>query len=151
MSAEVWFYHLERSEIEAATPPLVEKCLAKGWRAQIRGGLRERLEALDLALWTFREDSFLPHGFEGKDDPARMPVWLTSAADGNPNQAQALFILDGAGWADFAAFQRTMLIFDGRDVAAVQQARDRWKEAKAAGHALAYWKEDAAGRWMQQR
>ena len=59
--AEIWFYHLEQSALEAALPPLLEKCLARGWRALVRGGQPERLEALDDLLWTWRDDSFLPH------------------------------------------------------------------------------------------
>ena len=39
---EIWFYHLERSSLEATLPPLLERCLARGWRAIVRGGLRER-------------------------------------------------------------------------------------------------------------
>ena len=33
--AELWFYHLERSELERALPPLLEKCLQRGWRALV--------------------------------------------------------------------------------------------------------------------
>jgi len=151
MSAgDVWFYHLERSELEAAAPPLVEKCLAKGWRTLIRGGLRERLDALDLALWTYRDDSFLAHGCEGRDDPARAPVFLTTASSGNPNGAQALFLLDGAAGEDLAAFARTLVVFDGRNPEALEQARARWRGLKAAGAQLAYWKEDVDGRWTKQ-
>ena len=34
--AELWFYHLERTELEKALPPLLEKCLQRGWRALVR-------------------------------------------------------------------------------------------------------------------
>ena len=30
---EVWFYHLERTALDQALPELLEKTLAKGWRA----------------------------------------------------------------------------------------------------------------------
>ena len=65
--AELWFYHLERSELERALPPLLEKCLQRGWRALVRCRLaRARvMDALDASLWTFRDDSFVPHA---KDD-----------------------------------------------------------------------------------
>ena len=33
---EVWFYHLERTALEQALPDLLEKTLAKGWRAVVR-------------------------------------------------------------------------------------------------------------------
>jgi DNA polymerase-3 subunit chi len=145
--AELWFYHLERSELERALPPLLEKCLQRGWRALIRGGTPERLEALDDTLWTYRDESFLPHGREG--DPARQPIWLTTEG-GNPNGAQVLFLIDGAEPGDIASFERTCLVFDGRDQAALESARLRWKAAKEAGIAASYWRESAAGKWEKQ-
>jgi len=146
--AELWFYHLERSELERALPPLLEKCLQRGWRALVRGGSEERLDALDATLWTYRDESFLPHGRAG-DDAARQPVLLTSAP-GNPNGAQALFLIDGAEPGDLAGFERTCLIFDGRDAAALESARSRWKQAKDAGLAVSYWRENAQGGWEKQ-
>ncbi len=144
---ELWFYHLERSELERALPPLLEKCLQRGWRALVRGGNAERLDALDTVLWTYRDDSFLPHAREG--DPERQPLWLTSEG-GNPNGAQILFLIDGAEPGDLAGFERACLVFDGRDEAALESARSRWKVAKEAGTTTAYWRESAAGKWEKQ-
>lgn len=145
--AELWFYHLERSELTRALQPLLEKCLQRGWRALVRGGSPERIEELDDVLWTFRDDSFVPHAREG--DPARQPVWLTTGG-GNPNNAQALFLVDGAEAGDISGFERACLIFDGRDEAALESARSRWKQAKADGIVASYWRESAGGKWEKQ-
>ena len=147
--AELWFYHLERSEIEQALGPLLEKCLQRGWRALVRAGSAERLDALDAGLWTYRDESFLPHGRDGEGEPSRQPVWLTTA-DGNANHAQALFVIDGAEPGDLSSFERACLIFDGRDENALNSARMRWKEAKESGIVAAYWRESAAGKWEKQ-
>ena len=147
--AELWFYHLERSELEQALPPLLEKCLERGWRALVRAGSSERLDALDARLWTYRDESFLPHARDDVRDPARQPVLLTSKP-GNPNGAKALFVLDGAPSDDMASFERACLLFDGRDEAALNSARSRWKEARAAGVSASYWRENAAGKWEKQ-
>lgn len=146
--AELWFYHLERSDLEQALPPLLEKCLQRGWRALVRGGSEERLDALDATLWTFRDDSFLPHGRDGRD-AARQPVLLTMSA-GNPNGARALFLIDGAEPGDISVFERACLLFDGRDEAALESARSRWKQAKEAGIATSYWRERPNGGWEKQ-
>ena len=148
--AELWFYHLERTELEKALPPLLEKCLQRGWRALVRGGNSERLDALDATLWTYRDESFLPHAREetGKD-AARQPVLLTALA-GNPNSAKALFLIDGAEAGELAGFERACLMFDGRDEAALETARSRWKEAKASGIEASYWRESASGKWEKQ-
>ncbi|MBX9747237.1 MAG: DNA polymerase III subunit chi [Hyphomonadaceae bacterium] len=149
--AELWFYHLERSEIEQALGPLLEKCLQRGWRALVRGGIAERVEALDGSLWSYRDESFLPHGLDGAAgvDAGRQPVLLT-AQGGNPNGAQVLFLIDGAEPGDISAFERACLVFDGRDEAALVLARSRWKEAKESGIVASYWRESAAGKWEKQ-
>ncbi len=146
--AELWFYHLERSELERALPPLLEKCLQRGWRAIVRGGSPERLDALDTILWTYKDESFLPHGRDGSE-ASRQPILLTTEG-GNPNGAKVLFLIDGAEPGDLAAFERACLIFDGRDEAALVSARSRWKAAKEAGVSASYWRESAAGKWEKQ-
>lgn len=149
--AELWFYQLGHTDLEQALPPLLEKCLQRGWRALVRGGSPERLEALDEALWTWRDESFLPHARDGAAgfDPARQPVLLTGGP-GNPNAAQALFLIDGAEPGDLSGFERACLIFDKRDTAALEMARSRWKEAKDAGLGAAYWRESSPGKWEKQ-
>ena len=144
--AELWFYHLERTELERALPPLLEKCLQRGWRAIVRGGSEERLDALDSSLWTYKDESFLPHG---RDKPERQPVLLTGQG-GNPNHAHVLFLIDGAEPGDLSDFERACLMFDGRDEAALNSARARWKEAKEAGIIASYWRESASGKWEKQ-
>ncbi len=146
---EVLFYHLERGRLEDVLPGLLEKTLERGWKAVVRASSRERVEALDAYLWTYREDSFLPHAAGG--DGARQPVWLTVGED-VPNAADILFLTDNAvaPAAAIGDFTRCVTIFDGRDDDALSQARAFWKEAKAAGHEVAYWKQSPEGRWEKQ-
>ncbi len=149
--AALWFYHLERSTLEAVLPDLLSKTLAKGWRALVRVGQIERLEALDSHLWTYADDSFLPHGSEGRGDAADQPILLTGGP-ANTNGAQVLFLVDGAAFPELdngslETFERIILLFDGRDQHAVTAARTTWKSAKDAGAACTYWQQDAGGKW----
>ena len=89
---EFWFYHLERQPLQAVLPVLVEKTLARGWRALLRFSTLERLETIDSALWTYRDESFLPHGSARDGHPGRQPAFLT-LDDANPNGAAVLFLL----------------------------------------------------------
>jgi len=59
---EVYFYHLERRTLEEVLPTLLELSLKRGWRAAVQAASDERVEALNTLLWTYREESFLPHG-----------------------------------------------------------------------------------------
>jgi DNA polymerase-3 subunit chi len=150
---EVLFYHLERRGLDEALPGLVDKTLERGWRALIKCDNAERADALDTRLWTFN-DGFLPHAQLGDGDAARQPVLIT-VEEGNPNRADVLFLIGGTPapqWdgEEAKTFARIVVMFDGRDAAAVDAARAAWKEAKAAGHDVTYWKENAAGKFEKQ-
>ena len=145
---EMLFYHLQRQPLEKVLPALLEKSLARGWRVVVQASSQERVEALDAHLWTYRDDSFLPHGTERESDPTSQPVLLTTR-DHNPNRAEVRFLIDSVP-ADAAAYERVVLLFDGEDPDAVAAARERWSEAKAQGLAATYWQADEEGRWQRK-
>jgi len=147
--AEVLFYHLERQPLERVLPALLELTLARGWRAVVQSGSAERLEALDLALWTYNDESFLPHGVQRDGDAGRQPIYLTTG-DETPNGAGVRFLVDGAAMAAFEGFSRIVCIFDGRDPEATASARAQWKAARDAGCAVTYWRQSDTGRWEKQ-
>jgi DNA polymerase-3 subunit chi len=140
--SDVGFYHLTRTGAERALPQLLNLTLAAGQRAVVRCGSAERVAAMDAALWESAD--FLPHGTAADGDAAIQPIWLTTE-DENPNGAAFLFLLDGADGGDLARYDRVFDLFDGNDAAHVQAARERWRAAKAAGHALAYWQQGERG------
>jgi len=146
---EVWFYHLERSSAEQVLPELLEKTLGRGWKALVRGIDPLRLTALDEHLWTYREESFLPHGVTGEPLADRQPVLLTVGLD-NPNGGDVLFLIDGAEPGDLAGLTRCILLFDGRDDAALGTARWRWTLFKKGGHPVSYWRQGAERGWEKQ-
>lgn len=151
---ETLFYHLERRALEDVLPGLVEKSLERGWRAVIKTDSAERSDALDNLLWTYDDQSFLAHAQSGDGDGARQPVLITVEEE-NPNGAQILFCVGGArpadwGEAGLSALARIVLLFDGRDGRALDMARAAWKDAKAAGHEVTYWKETASGKFEKQ-
>src|SRR5262245_38714108 len=117
---EIFFYHLERRTLEDVLPTLLLRSVDKGWRATVQAS-EERIEALDTWLWSFSEESFLPHGTTKDGQAEKQPIYLTAGAD-NPNGAQVRFLLDGAELIDAASYQRLVFIFDGRDAEAVQNA-----------------------------
>ena len=149
MAGELWFYHLERSSVDEVLPELVEKTLARGWRALIRSPAEDRLKSLDQLLWTWRDDSFTPHAVAGQDNDARQPV-LLSAGDDNPNKAECCFLLDRAEPGGFSDFERTIVLFDGHDESAVTAARGLWKRASGEGASVSYWRQSEAGRWEKK-
>jgi DNA polymerase-3 subunit chi len=130
-------------------PQLLERSLERGWRAIVKAGGAERLEALNNALWTYRDDSFLPHGSRDDGPVENEPVFLT-VEDENPNGAHVIFVVDGAEPTDIGPYERCVLMFDGRDEVALGNAREHWKRLKAEGHDATYWQQNAEGRWEKR-
>jgi DNA polymerase-3 subunit chi len=150
---EVLFYHLEKRSLEEVLPELVERALARKWRALIRTESADRAEALDALLWTFSDESFLPHAQAGDGDPLNQPVLIT-VEPGNQNRADVMFLVGGAVPEnlneDVASLARLVVLFDGRDAAAVSTARTAWTQAKQFGHETTYWKQSPYGKWEKQ-
>ena len=94
-------------------PTLLELSLKRGWRAVVQAASEERVEALNTLLWTYREESFLPHGTARDGHPGAHPIYLT-AGDDNPNEAQIRFLVDGAMLADASPYTRVAYVFDGK-------------------------------------
>lgn len=147
---EVLFYHLQNQPLEAALPRLLEKTLERGWRAVVQATSPERLAALDDHLWTFSDESFLPHATDREPEAAEQPVILT-LSDSNPNEAAIRFLVEGAAPPpDVASYERLLVLFDGNDETALAAAREQWKAFKAAGHQATYWQQDSRGRWERK-
>jgi DNA polymerase-3 subunit chi len=151
---EIFFYHLTSSRLEDALPSLLSKTLQKGWRAVVQAGSEERVKQLDDHLWTFSENSFLPHSAARNGFEADQPIWLTAEND-NPNKAELRFYVDRATLpkaADLSkeAYQRVILMFHAFDEEEVQEARRYWKELKDNDFQPTYWKQQPDGAWKKQ-
>lgn len=146
---EALFYHLERVPLETVLPQLIERTLERGWKAVLQAATPERLDALDTHLWTYSEESFLPHGTKKDGHAEHQPVYLTTGDD-NPNGAVVRFLVDGAVPAEITGYQRLVYLFDGRDADAVEQARGEWRRVKSAGCSATYWQQGEGGRWEKR-
>jgi DNA polymerase-3 subunit chi len=146
---EILIYQLQRQPLERVLPALIEKSLERGWRVIVQAASEERVEALDAQLWTFRDDSFLPHGTWREAEVGEQPILLTVDGD-NPNGAAVRFLIDGAPMpGDAEAYQRIVLLVDGEDDEAVAVAHAHWNEGKAKGFEITYWRPDEDGRWQR--
>lgn len=147
---EVLFYHLQDMTLENVLPPLLEKSLDRGWRVVVQSTSEERTEALDAHLWTYREDSFLPHATWRVADAQDQPIIL-AVEDSNPNRANVRFLVDNAPLpADSEAYDRVVLLFNGEDTDALAAARQSWTDCKARGFDVTYWQADERGRWQRR-
>ncbi len=149
--SEVRFHHLERRRVDQALPGLLELAAQEGRRVVVRASSDEMVAALNERLWTYDDASFLPHGGAGDGDPMSQPIFLTSEAE-NPNAATMLVRLSGAEASPVDdAFDLIVLMFDGRDEAALAEARSEWRRLKDRERAISYWRETDEGGWEKAR
>jgi DNA polymerase-3 subunit chi len=146
---EVWFYHLERAGFDEVLPDLLEKTLARGWRALVWCEDEARLAHLDALLWTWRDDSFLAHGLAQEPFAEAQPVLLATMPEPR-NGAQALFAVDGDPGCDLAGFARCVVIFDGRSQDELAGARRFWSRCRREGLAATYWRQGETRGWRKE-
>lgn len=146
------FYHLTRSAPETLLPVLIGKSLTAGWRVELRGVSVASQQALDTRLW--QGEGFLPHGMAGGPHDARQPVLLTvaggeAAATNRPN---CLIAVQGAAVTpeECQPLERTLILFDGNDPAALDYARGQWRLLTKSGLSAEYWSE-ASGKWERKQ
>jgi DNA polymerase-3 subunit chi len=142
--AEIGFYHLTKTALPGALARLLERTLLAGQRALVLCPDKQRLQALDSALWACPEPAWLPHGTEADGDPDLQPIWLSTVPE-PANGARFLFLVDGAITDRSSDFERVFDLFDGNDPEKVTAARERWRRAKEGGHGLTYWKQGPRG------
>lgn len=145
---EILFYHLEQSPLEKVLPTLLEKSLERGWRAAVELGDADRIRPLDEALWSFNEESFLPHGASGGAFDADQPILLT-AEPANTNNADIRFFVEGAVPRDGETYARLVYMFDGHDPDAVSSARAAWKALRDSND-ITYWQQEPGGKWTKK-
>ena len=146
---EMLFYHLTETRLEDALPTLLEKSLQRGWRVIVQTGSEERRDSLDQYLWTYRDESFLPHATDAAQHAEKQPV-LLCANDGNLNGAKIRFLVDGAEPADLAGYERAVFMFDGHEQGQLEATRGHWRHLKDGGNELTYWQQTLDRRWERK-
>ena len=143
------FYHLQQDTLENVLPKLLEKAYASEKNILVRIGNEDRVELLNNLLWTYKEESFLPHACKKYGQADKQPIWLTSEDD-NPNNASYLFLIDCAEYKEDDDFERVFCIFDGNNKESLEYARDLWKRLKEQDAELNYWQQNSVGKWEQK-
>ena len=148
---DIHFYQTTGStpaDVEGVLPKLVEELLRNTPRIAIVCPTPERRDRLNERLWTFRPDSFIPHGAAGEPFAEQQPVLLVLPNEKPTNNASILVNLTSAN--DFAV-EKTARIIDLFDASESQTkaARVRWKHWKEQGTTPVFFTQTDAG-WIQK-
>lgn len=145
------FYHLQRSPLEQVLPKLCEKAYSTGKRIKIQLGTEERVSFVNSLLWTYNEESFLPHGSKKDGFSEEQPIFI-SAYENNPNGAVLLVLADGAmpSLEVLQQYERVLNIFDGTNETSLNAARNYWKQIRELNGDLHYWQQNERGVFEQK-
>lgn len=146
------FYHLQKSTLDEALPKLVLKAYETGKKIKIKVGNELRVDFLSTLLWTFDDESFVPHGTK-KDGFADMQPVYISSDDDNPNDAVFLFLVEAADATpeDALKFERVFYVFDGGSENEIQKARNMWKALNNSEAERHYWQQNAEAKWEEKK
>ena len=144
--SEIRFYHLQTQDLGQALPAILTKALSGGKRAIVRLPNDDMAEKMAAHLWTYRPDSFLPHGTKKDGHESAQPIFITATND-NPNNADLLITGGGVAPDDVASFALVCEFLDGHDPSQISAARARWKAYKESGHDITYWQQTENGGW----
>ena len=144
------FYHLRISSLENVLPVLAEKVFSGGNRLLIKLSEEAQADHINSLLWTFKADSWLPHGMVKDGHVAQQPV-LISLDGQNLNNADMLMLVDYASADDLAGYKRCFFIFDGHNNTVVEKARLFWKSVVSIpGNEAHYWAQNEEGKWEEK-
>lgn len=132
LKPKIDFYVLEKASYEAAlalTCKLIETIFIEKKHIYILTSTKEEAEHLNDLLWTYREDSFLPHDLYGKSEEFPPPIQIGSEASPNINH-DILCNLSPNIPASYKQFNRIIEIVYN-DLNVQQLARERYKRYRA--------------------
>ncbi|MGN5374096.1 DNA polymerase III subunit chi [Sphingomonas hankookensis] len=142
---KVDFYHLTRSPLDRVLPRIAQRLHDDGERLLLLSDDPGQRRHLDLLLWTYAPDSFLPHAEAGAGDDALQSVLIASEPT-DVNAARNIAIVDGR-WRDDALTYDRAFHFFGEDH--IAPARAAWKGlADREDVERRYWRQGDGG-WEQ--
>ncbi|WP_133511914.1 DNA polymerase III subunit chi [Candidatus Thiosymbion oneisti] len=113
---------------------LVERIYGTGQRTLIQVPDREQARHLDRLLWTFRQQSFLPHGLVNDSDRALTPILIGHGEDpGEENQVLINLSLEVPAF--FERFERLCELID-QDSNVRETGRKRYVYYRDHGYPL---------------
>ena len=133
---KVIFIEVTASRMEMSACQIAERTYLEGGKLQIIPPNQQQAVRLDDLLWTFRPDTFVPHGFFGheKDEPLP-PVVITTEQEKIPG-FESLLMLDYCPVETVAQFSQAIHLVIVDNPERLAASRDYWIQLKEAGFSL---------------
>jgi DNA polymerase III subunit chi len=135
---------LDRAALSLAMARFINARVSDGRRVALRVSDDRKAARWDQFLWTWDDQSFLPHSVLGAQWPADEPVTVaTRLPPATPDMI--LICLDEVPLGDLDGYDDVYELVDRNTDEGVERARERWSAWKATGRTQEYRRDWATG------
>lgn len=136
---QVLFYRIH-DDWQIHFPRLLEKIYSSNHKISVQFGSESVRDSLNEYLWTWKEDSFLPHGIDIGEESvfaSFQPILLTVKGD-NTNSSTIRFFVDKALMHndDIGRYDKIVFIVDNNDQESREWGLKNWHRLKNDGYKL---------------
>ena len=148
---QIIFYSTAPLQVEKTLFALLEKSLEKGNKSLLLFKDKEKCLSINEQLWTYKQNSFLPHISEDDQiyDNIDVPVYLSTKNE-NPFKAELLFSIDGFLPDNIDHFERVIIIIDVNDELLNEIYKNYYLDINKNFEDIVFSKSDDNGKWIEK-
>lgn len=148
---QIIFYSTAPLQVEKTLFALLEKSLEKGNKSLLLFKDKEKCLSINEQLWTYKQNSFLPHISEDDQiyDNIDVPVYLSTKNE-NPFKAELLFSIDGFLPDNIDHFERVIIIIDVNDEILNEKYKNYYLDINKNFEDIVFYKSDDNGKWIEK-
>ena len=148
---QIIFYSTAPLQVEKTLFSLLEKSLEKGNKSLLLFKDKEKCLSINEQLWTYKQNSFLPHISEDDQiyDNIDVPVYLSTKNE-NPFKAELLFSIDGFLPDNIDHFERVIIIIDVNDELLNEKYKNYYLDINKNFEDIVFYKSDDNGKWIEK-
>ena len=148
---QIIFYSSAPLRVENTLFTLIEKSLEKGFKSLLLFLDKENCSAIDEKLWTYKQNSFLPHLSECEEisNEIDIPIYLTTKNE-NPYEAELLFSIDGSIPDNINNLERLIIIIDANDKILLEKYKKYYLDINKKFEDIVFYKSDDDGKWIEE-
>ena len=148
---QIIFYSTAPFQVEKTLFTLLEKSLEKGNKSLLLFKDKEKCLSINEQLWTYKQNSFLPHISEDDQiyDNIDVPVYLSTKNE-NPFKAELLFSIDGFLPDNIDHFERVIIIIDVNDELLNEKYKNYYLDINKNFEDIVFYKSDDNGKWIEK-
>ena len=148
---QIIFYSTAPLQVEKTLFALLEKSLEKGNKSLLLFKDKEKCLSINEQLWTYKQNSFLPHISEDDQiyDNIDVPVYLSTKNE-NPFKAELLFSIDGFLPDNIDHFERVIIIIDVNDELLNEKYKNYYLDINKNFEDIVFYKSEDNGKWIEK-